>query len=91
MKDIQHVTGGRLTSQQLDKQEVGGMNDTHPVLVTGATGPHGGAVVRGLLAHRLTVRALTRDPDSQKAQALAALGADLAVGDLLDASSLVDA
>jgi uncharacterized protein YbjT (DUF2867 family) len=67
------------------------MNDTGPVLVTGATGPHGGAVVRGLLAHDLTVRALTRDPNTKRAQALAALGADLTVGDLLDASSLADA
>jgi uncharacterized protein YbjT (DUF2867 family) len=67
------------------------MSDSGSVLVTGATGPHGGAVVRGLLAHHMPVRALTRDPNSTRAQALAALGADLAVGDLLDASSLADA
>ena len=67
------------------------MNSTGPVLVTGATGPHGGAVVRGLIARHMPVRALTRDPNSTRAQALAALGADLAVGDLLDASSLADA
>ena len=67
------------------------MNDSITVLVTGATGPHGGAVVRGLLAHGVPVRALTRDPNSERARALAALGAELAVGDLLDASSLATA
>ena len=67
------------------------MNDASAVLVTGATGPHGGAVVRGLLAHQLPVRALTRNPNSARAQALAALGAELVVGDLLDSNALMSA
>ena len=62
-----------------------------PVLVTGATGPHGRAVVQALLAAGRRVRALTRNPDSMPARQLAGLGAELARGDLLDPESLLDA
>jgi len=61
------------------------------VLVTGATGPHGNAVVRALLASRHRVRALTRDPGSSRAQQLAGLGAEPVAGDLLDPISLARA
>jgi uncharacterized protein YbjT (DUF2867 family) len=60
-----------------------------PVLVTGATGPHGRAVVEGLLAAGRAVRALTRDPAGPRAAELAELGAEPVAGDLLDADSLV--
>lgn len=59
-----------------------------PALVVGATGKQGGATARSLLAEGVPVRALVRDPSSERAQALAALGAELAVGDLDDAASL---
>jgi uncharacterized protein YbjT (DUF2867 family) len=62
-----------------------------PVLVTGATGPHGGAVAAALLAAGRRVRALTRDPASAQAGKLAALGAELATGDLLEPGSLRNA
>jgi len=65
------------------------MND--PILVTGATGPHGNAVAHALLSAGRDVRALTRDAASAKAQALAVAGARLAVGDLLEAESLSSA
>lgn len=58
------------------------------VLVVGATGNQGGATARRLLADRRPVRALTRNPDSPKARALAAAGAQLVVGDLDDRASL---
>jgi uncharacterized protein YbjT (DUF2867 family) len=61
------------------------------VLVTGATGPHGGAVARALLAAGHRVRALTRDPSSNRARALTALGAESVGGDLLDPQSLARA
>src|SRR3954468_8070819 len=61
------------------------------VLVTGATGPHGGAVVEALLAAGRRVRALTRDPAGGRAQALRRLGAEPVAGDLLDAKSLAAA
>ncbi|MFE9575865.1 NmrA family NAD(P)-binding protein [Nocardia sp. NPDC006044] len=51
------------------------------VLVTGATGQQGGATARRLLADGRAVRALVRDPSAPAARALAAAGAELAVGD----------
>jgi uncharacterized protein YbjT (DUF2867 family) len=58
------------------------------ILVTGATGQQGGAVARELLARKHTVRAMTRKPDSDAAQALARQGAEVVKGDLNDAESL---
>ncbi|SDF73261.1 Uncharacterized conserved protein YbjT, contains NAD(P)-binding and DUF2867 domains [Lentzea fradiae] len=58
------------------------------VLVTGATGKQGGAVVRALVAAGVPVRALVRDPGSGRAQAL---GVELVAGDLGDRDSLVRA
>ena len=59
-----------------------------PVLVTGATGRQGGAVVRHLVARGASVRALTRDPDSTRARALAERGIELVTGDMEDPRSL---
>jgi uncharacterized protein YbjT (DUF2867 family) len=65
------------------------MSSRPTILVTGATGAQGGSVARHLLASgRYAVRALTRDPESEKAKALAAAGADLARGDLSDPAAL---
>src|SRR4051795_11791391 len=61
------------------------------VLVTGATGLHGGAIAQALLAAGGRVRALTRDGTSPRSRWLADRGAELAVGDLLDTGSLVAA
>lgn len=58
------------------------------ILVTGATGHQGGASARHLLADGWNVRALVRDPNKPEAHALADLGAELVVGDLLDPASL---
>ncbi|GAK59889.1 NmrA-like family domain-containing protein 1 [Candidatus Vecturithrix granuli] len=59
------------------------------ILVTGATGAQGGSVARHLLQKgNFAVRALTRNPDSDKAQALKAIGAELVKGDLDDLDSL---
>ena len=46
-------------------------DDTRVILVAGATGKQGGAVVRHLRAGGFRVRALTRDPEAAKAQPLA--------------------
>ncbi|GAA0908708.1 NmrA/HSCARG family protein [Pseudonocardia zijingensis] len=62
-----------------------------PVLVTGATGKQGGATTRALLAAGVPVRALVRDPSSPRAEAVAALGAELVEGDLLDRDSVARA
>ncbi|MBS1878387.1 MAG: NmrA/HSCARG family protein [Actinobacteria bacterium] len=68
-----------------------GGSDRAPVLVTGATGPHGGAVIAGLLEAGTAVRALTRDPSSERARALSSHGAEAVAGDMGDAASLVAA
>lgn len=59
-----------------------------PILVTGATGKQGGAVVNALLAEGRPVRALTRNPDSVAARALAARGVEVLQGDYDDVASL---
>ncbi|WP_326950420.1 NmrA family NAD(P)-binding protein [Amycolatopsis sp. NBC_01307] len=59
-----------------------------PVLVTGATGKQGGATARALLAAGTEVRALVRDPGTERADAVRALGAELVTGDLYDPGSL---
>jgi uncharacterized protein YbjT (DUF2867 family) len=58
------------------------------ILVTGATGQQGGVVARRLLLKGFNVRAMTRKPESEKARALAALGAEVIKGDLDDPGSL---
>ncbi|WP_432993717.1 NmrA/HSCARG family protein [Dactylosporangium sp. CA-233914] len=65
--------------------------DSAPVLVVGATGQQGGASTRALLAAGIPVRALVRDPESDRASSVAALGADLVRGDLRDPGSLAEA
>jgi uncharacterized protein YbjT (DUF2867 family) len=54
--------------------------------ITGVTGHVGGATARELLAAGAPVRAVVRDP--QKGQALAALGAEIAVADFTDRAAL---
>jgi uncharacterized protein YbjT (DUF2867 family) len=61
------------------------------IAVTGATGAQGGGLVRAILgdpASGFAVRALTRDPRSEKAQALAKLGAEVVQADVDDVESL---
>lgn len=58
------------------------------VLVTGATGRQGGAVIRNMLLKGWKLRALTRNPGSHQAQSLARRGVELVQGDLEDAPSI---
>lgn len=62
--------------------------DASTVLVTGATGKQGGAVVRALLKAGRPVRALSRDPGSAAAQALSEQGVEVVKGDFNDPASL---
>lgn len=64
------------------------MTGTEEFLVFGVTGQQGGAVARALLANGRTVRGFVRDPQSDKAKALADEGVSLAVGDLFDRASI---
>jgi uncharacterized protein YbjT (DUF2867 family) len=70
------------------------MAETKIIAVTGATGAQGGGLVRAILADKsgsFAVRALTRAPSSDKARALAALGAEIVKADVGDAASLARA
>jgi uncharacterized protein YbjT (DUF2867 family) len=58
------------------------------ILVFGATGQQGGAVAGALRSAGWQVRALVRDPTSEKARALTAQGIETARGDLADAPSI---
>ncbi|MFF7654964.1 NmrA/HSCARG family protein [Streptomyces sp. NPDC007983] len=62
--------------------------ESAPVLVIGATGQQGGATARALLATGVRVRALVRDPATDRAAAVEALGAELVTGDLYDRDSV---
>ena len=67
------------------------MSTKRSVLVTGATGQQGGAVARALVSRGHRVKALTRKPDSDAARQLVSAGADLVIGDLGDADSVLKA
>ena len=67
------------------------MASERPVLITGATGHQGGAVLRALAGTGFAIKAMTRHPDSDASKAVAATGAELIRGDLNDASSLQNA
>jgi uncharacterized protein YbjT (DUF2867 family) len=59
-----------------------------PVLVLGATGGQGGAVVSGLLARGATVRALVRRPDAPSVRRLVERGVEVVAGSLDDRTAL---
>jgi len=61
------------------------------IAVVGATGAQGGGLVRAIAADPgsgFVARAITRDVDSDKARALAKLGAEVVAGDVDDEASL---
>lgn len=67
------------------------MGNKKIMTVLGATGAQGGGLARAILndpQSEFKVRAVTRNPYSAKAQALAALGAEVVAADLDDAASL---
>jgi uncharacterized protein YbjT (DUF2867 family) len=64
------------------------VNLDRTVLVTGATGRQGGAVIRHMLPKGWKLRALTRNPTSHAAQELARQGIELVQGDLEDPASI---
>lgn len=64
------------------------MADQRTILITGATGKQGGAVIRALAGKGFDLRAMTRHPDGEAARALAGTGARVVRGDLDDPASL---
>jgi len=101
LKDIPHPQGVSLVNSEgrIDKkvfiigvkvmQKETQQNKT--ILVTGATGRQGGAVVRSLSPHGWKVRALVRDPAKPPAQRLAKNNIELVQGDLFTPASLEEA
>src|SRR5260370_29792381 len=67
------------------------MSQKLAVVVTGATGKQGGAVVRSLLERGHKVRAVTRNPNSSQAKSLANAGATLVAASLEDTAALTKA
>lgn len=64
------------------------------IAVVGATGAQGGSVARAILHDKnseFVVRAITRDPDSDKAKELAKLGAEVVKADIDDKESMLKA
>jgi len=67
------------------------MSGTKLIAIVGATGAQGGGLARAILADPaggFAVRALTRDPSSEKATALAAQGAEVVRADIDDEVSV---
>ena len=70
------------------------MSDKKIIAVVGATGAQGGGMARAILndsQSEFSVRALTRDVNSEKVKALAALGAELVQADVNDVESMKSA
>lgn len=70
------------------------MTETKIIAVMGATGAQGGGLARAILDDPeggFVCRAVTRNPESDRAHALAERGAEVVRADLDDGSSLVDA
>lgn len=67
------------------------MADKKIIAVMGATGAQGGGVVRAILRDKaggFVARAITRNPKSEKARALATAGAEVVAADASDSKSL---
>jgi uncharacterized protein YbjT (DUF2867 family) len=70
------------------------MTEKKIIAVVGATGTQGGGFARAILNdpnREFRVRAITRKPDSDKAKALAAAGAEIVIADLNDVASVTKA
>jgi uncharacterized protein YbjT (DUF2867 family) len=64
------------------------MTSDRTILITGVTGHQGGAVAQALQNSGFRLRGLTRNPESERAAALAGRGVDVVQGDLDDEATL---
>ena len=70
------------------------MSDKKVIAVVGATGAQGGGLARAILDNpdgEFALKAITRNPDSDRAKALASAGGEVVAADLDDEESLVRA
>jgi uncharacterized protein YbjT (DUF2867 family) len=65
-------------------EKVSAMTDNRTILITGVTGNQGGAVARALQGGGFHLRGLTRNPEGERAAALARQGVEVVKGDLDD-------
>jgi uncharacterized protein YbjT (DUF2867 family) len=70
------------------KMEIDMKSGDKTVLVFGATGQQGGSVANALQSNGWRVKALVRDPNTDKSKAIAAKGIELVRGDLADMQSI---
>jgi uncharacterized protein YbjT (DUF2867 family) len=83
--------GRRLQLEYRTREEENPVSEQKIIGVVGATGAQGGGLVRAILADRsgqFKPRAITRDPRSEKAKALAEAGAEVVAADVDDPTSL---
>ena len=76
------------------EKKTGNTTDKKIIAVVGATGAQGGGLVNAILKDKkgpFAVRAITRDPKSAKAKALADAGAEVVAADVDDEKSLAKA
>src|SRR6476469_707276 len=84
----------RKTPRKSSKTKLASHGDKKIIAVVGATGAQGGGLARAILddkSSQFGVRALTRDPNSDKAKALADAGAEVVAADIDDVKSLRNA
>ena len=70
------------------------MTSKKTIVVFGSTGAQGGGLARAILSDpnsEFKVRAVTRNANSEKAQQLAALGAEIVEADIDDKKSIINA
>jgi uncharacterized protein YbjT (DUF2867 family) len=69
-------------------QAMTGSRRDGPITVIGATGQQGGAVIDALLKQRIQIRAVTRNPNGDKARTLVQRGVEVVCADLEDVDSV---
>jgi uncharacterized protein YbjT (DUF2867 family) len=83
------AAGGAEATEKIEQPQ---SEDPRVIVVFGATGAQGGSVVRAMKDDkRFLLKAVTRNPDSDKAKALAEQGVDVIKADLDDAESIKQA
>jgi len=85
------VAEKKKTAKKADAKTDKQKTDKKIIAVVGATGAQGGGLVRAILNDKhgsFAARAITRNPNSEKAKALADAGAEVVAGDVDDIKSL---
>src|SRR5882724_4193718 len=88
LKRSWHGKEFRNARESHQKEKVSAMTNDRTILITGVTGKQGGAVTQALQGTGFHLRGLTRNPNSERAAALAAHGIDVVKGDLDDEATL---